>query len=122
MTPEAIAKREARQRERISKGLPPVVEQKRRPTKYTTTFEQPDHTVSWQQAWQGPQRIIHGHISQRGVPRVDLRDGNPFTVGVDTGCCFGYALTAAIFTNGISPEFVSVKARETYHPWPVSGG
>jgi hypothetical protein len=122
MTPEAIAKREARQKERIAKGLPPVVEQKRRPKAYTTTFEQPDHTVAWQQAWKGPQRVIHGHISQRGVPRIDLQDGSPFTVGVDTGCCFGYRLTAAIFEPSKPLEFASVKARETYHPWPASGG
>jgi bis(5'-nucleosyl)-tetraphosphatase (symmetrical) len=121
MTPEAIAKREARHAERIAKGLPPVVEQKRRPRKYTTTFEQPEHTLAWQAAWKGPERIIYGHAAQRGDPRIDLRDGVISTLGIDTGCVFGYKLTAAIFVDGRDPEFAQVQARQQYYEWPESG-
>ena len=118
MSPEAVAKREQRQRERTAKGLPPVAEQKRRPKKYVTTFEQPDNTVAWQKAWRGPQSVIYGHDAQRsGEPRVD-HHGQYMCLGIDTGCCFGNSLTAAIFEDGRFWETVSVRAKEKYYKWP----
>ena len=118
-TPEAIAKRERRQRERIAKGLPAVVEQKRRPKKYNTTYEQPGHSKAWQEVWPGPQKVIYGHAANKGMPRVDGLP--PGTIGVDTGCVYGYKLTAAILVDGEFREFAQVQAREEYYPWPTDG-
>lgn len=121
MTPEAIALREKRRQERIAKGLPAVVEQPRRKIqKYTTTFEQPEHTQSWQSAWTGPQNVIYGHTAQRGKPLVNNHNSCS-TIGIDTGCVFGYALSAVILVEGQAPEFISTPAKREYYPWPESG-
>jgi hypothetical protein len=117
-TPEAIAKREARQKERLEKGLPPVVEVKRRPKKYITTFDQPDGTKSWREAWPGPQNVIYGHDAQKGVVRREHNSHGATLVGIDTGCCFGHHLTAAIFTDGVLRDYASVQAKEVYYKWP----
>jgi len=128
MTPEALALREKRQQERIAKGLPAVAEQPRRKVQqYTTTFEQPDHTQAWQAVWPGPQNIIYGHDAQRsGKPRVDSRINNScssdvrevVTLGIDTGCCFGNSLTAAILLDDGHFETIQTPAHKKYFDWP----
>jgi hypothetical protein len=117
-SPEAVAKREARMKERLAKGLPPVVEQRRRPKRYTTTFEQPDHSKSWREAWPGPQNVIYGHDAQKGEPRREHNAHGATLVGIDTGCCFGHTLTAAVFIDGSLKDYVSVDAKEVYYKWP----
>jgi hypothetical protein len=113
----AAAKRAARQAARLAKGLPAVAEQKRRPRKFTTSYEQPDNTKRWQEMWRGPQSVVHGHIAQKGEVRIDERDGVR-VLGIDTACVYGFKLTAAIFADGEFREFAQVDAREEYYQWP----
>lgn len=42
----------------------------------------------WFQLWKGPERVIYGHDAIRG-----LQDHRPRTLGLDTGCVYGGALT-----------------------------
>jgi hypothetical protein len=74
----------------------------------------PENTVYWTERWNGPESIVYGHcIHDSYNARIDEHDGT-ICVGIDTGCCFGGHLTAAVFnTNGI--EFARVKAKQIYH-------
>jgi bis(5'-nucleosyl)-tetraphosphatase (symmetrical) len=118
MTPEALALREQRQQARLAKGLPAVAEQKRRPTKFTTSFDQPEGSVAWQWVWPGPQNVIYGHDAQRsGQVRVDDR-GSYVCFGIDTGCCFGENLSAFVLYDDGKFETFHVKAAKKYYEWP----
>jgi diadenosine tetraphosphatase ApaH/serine/threonine PP2A family protein phosphatase len=65
--------------------------------------------VFWADVWNGERAVVYGHSpAPSGQPRVI---GNTF--GIDTGCVYGGALTAAILENG-RWEFVSVRARRSY--------
>lgn len=44
----------------------------------------------WWQLWKGPQRVIYGHDAMRGL------QVHPDSVGLDTGCCYGGALSGFI--------------------------
>lgn len=88
---------------------------------------QPEGTAYWDMQWKGPESIIYGHCVH------DLKNCR-FTffediscVGIDTGCCFGGHLTAALLTNqprlleGITSylnnykiDLVQVKAKKKY--------
>ncbi|HEX8424355.1 MAG TPA: metallophosphoesterase [Pyrinomonadaceae bacterium] len=59
----------------------------------------------WYEAYRGEQTILFGHW-----PASAPRRG-PCAIGLDTGCVYGYQLTAYIVETG---EFVSVKARRAY--------
>jgi hypothetical protein len=83
-------------------------------------ISQPDGTVYWTEQWKGPESIVYGHCVHSLIePRND-----PFTtsttvghcIGIDTGCCFGGHLTAALFENSNHPaNFVQVKAKKKYY-------
>jgi serine/threonine protein phosphatase 1 len=69
---------------------------------------QTEHDVLWirepffsSSAWHGA-LVVHGHTpTTNGVPEV-----HPNRVNVDTGACFGRALTAAAFGSGkVEPVF-----------------
>lgn len=78
-------------------------------------YQQPEGTVYWAEAWNGPQSIVYGHIVQPGhKPRVD---NNMFNVciGIDTGCVFGGELTAWIYDPQKKEySFESVAAKKVY--------
>lgn len=69
----------------------------------------------WTDKWTGPENIVYGHHVVGEKPAVD---GHPVSgtmcMGIDTGCCFGKALTCAIFKDDIFSEFQSVPAKQTY--------
>jgi predicted phosphodiesterase len=85
---------------------------------------QPPNTRYWTELWDDPRtakHIVYGHCVHSLIePRVDIRGDFSF-YGIDTGCCFGGMLTAAILTktNEIYPsynvEFLQVKARKQYY-------
>lgn len=69
----------------------------------------PDRTsregVPWYEVYHGEKIVLFGHWPA-SVPRR-----GPRAIGLDTGCVYGYDLTAYIIE---SDEFVSVKARRAY--------
>ena len=42
----------------------------------------------WWQLWSRPEHVFYGHDAFRGL------QAHPRTTGLDTGCCYGNALTA----------------------------
>lgn len=89
---------------------------------------QPEGTSYWTEKWNGPESIIYGHcVHNLEKPRIDFRPSSliekPFCIGIDTGCCFGGHLTAAVFntpefihvTGTKDIEMVQVKAKKKYY-------
>ena len=61
--------------------------------------------VPWYERYEGDKIVLFGHW-----PAPEPRRG-PRAIGLDTGCVYGYDLTAYILETG---EFLSVKARRVY--------
>ncbi len=80
-------------------------------------METPPNGVYWVETWKGPESVVYGHIVHDGmIPRIERPPGLPdvVTLGIDTGCCFGGSLTAAVFGDGDFPELISVPALRQY--------
>ena len=71
----------------------------------------PDRTnregTPWYEVYDGPQTVLFGHWPA-SPPRRGRR-----AIGLDTGCVYGYALTAYVVE---SDKFISVPARRAYDP------
>lgn len=63
----------------------------------------------WAAEWPGPDLVIFGHDAARGLQR------HPHALGLDTGCCYGGELSAALI-EGDSLHLVSVPAKAVYKP------
>ena len=63
--------------------------------------------VPWYEQYDGDKTVLFGHW-----PASAPRRG-PRAIGLDTGCVYGYELTAYIIETG---EFLSVKAERAYDP------
>lgn len=61
--------------------------------------------IPWARAWNGPEHIYYGH-TPRPHPLC-----HPFATGLDTGCVYGYTLTAVVLPE---VEFLRVHARKAY--------
>ncbi len=70
----------------------------------TDEFGLPER-LNWATDYRGRAMVVYGHTP---VPNVEWFNN---TVNIDTGCCFGGALTALRYPEG---EFVSVSSRQTY--------
>lgn len=70
----------------------------------------PEGAVYWARRWRGPESVVYGHIVH------DLPMWEGLTFGIDTGCCFGGRLTAAIFdgSGGHTPGHHMVEAKRSY--------
>lgn len=60
----------------------------------------------WSEKWAGPPFVIYGHTPRPDPERLS------WSLGIDTGCVQGGALTACILPGC---ELVQVRARETYY-------
>jgi len=82
-------------------------------------LETSHHGVFWTELWTGPECVVYGHNVHEAVRR-DERGSGVLTLGIDTGCCFGGRLTAAIFeSDGSRLRFVEttdVAAARVYFP------
>jgi serine/threonine protein phosphatase 1 len=61
----------------------------------------------WADLWNGPPFVVYGHTPRPEVYKLK------WSVGIDTACCMGGALTAYILPE---KRFVQVKARRRYYP------
>lgn len=90
-------------------------------------LSQPEGTVYWTEMWHGPENIVYGHCVHDLInPRHDYYpyrgSKGVHCLGIDTGCCFGGHLTAALFTEpegihvigDMKTTFVQVKAKKKY--------
>ena len=75
---------------------------------HDVTEENKDQYVWWTDIWDGP-HVIYGHAVWMDYPRRDKT-----ATGIDTGCVFGGALTAALIWDGEIQSFWSVPARKKY--------
>ena len=66
----------------------------------------------WHLVYQGERRIICGHDARRGLLRVE-RNGDPWIVGIDTGCVYGGKLTGYLVHTD---RILQVDARRVYTP------
>ncbi len=85
----------------------------------------------WADIWTGPEILIYGHNAYPEVRHslrvlwdaCDVTDSTIKSgvgiraIGIDTGCCFGWKLTALVMTPGCRIDIVSVPARREYHPY-----
>lgn len=60
-------------------------------------FLRPRGSIWWGEAWIGPDSVVYGH-NVTTSPRWDHYPGC-YTLGIDTGACFGMSLTAAIWES-----------------------
>lgn len=76
---------------------------------------EPPGSFYWTEQWMGPESVIYGHevVSE---PRITMNKYGVQTIGIDTGCCFGGTLTAALFIPDKLPfvDCVAVKAKKAY--------
>lgn len=61
----------------------------------------------WADLWNGPPFVVYGHTPRPEVYKLK------WSVGIDTACCMGGALTAYVLPE---KRFVQVKARRRYYP------
>jgi bis(5'-nucleosyl)-tetraphosphatase (symmetrical) len=77
-----------------------------------------EDSIFWTKVWDGPENIVYGHCVYKNFPVIDHSPGGGVCVGIDTGCCFGFRLTALVLEDleGDDPamDFCSVAAREQY--------
>ena len=76
---------------------------------------QPEGTVYWDQQWKGPESIIYGHcVHDLKFPRINHIGLGLSCIGIDTGCCYGGHLTAALFQRDFPLEGGSIYKAQQY--------
>jgi diadenosine tetraphosphatase ApaH/serine/threonine PP2A family protein phosphatase len=67
----------------------------------------------WYRLYDHEYDVVYGH-SVFAQPNIQQNPGAGMTIGIDTGCCFGGALTAVIMDGSRKPYFISVKAKKIW--------
>jgi hypothetical protein len=67
---------------------------------------------SWHRVYTGERRVIFGHDARGGLVRVE-RDGQPWVIGLDSGCVYGGYLSGYILEED---HIEQVRARRAYKP------
>ena len=78
---------------------------------YRRTWPGPGGPRFWWEIYEGPP-VIFGHDARRGLVRRD-RDGEPWVVGLDTGCVYGGALSGWLVEE---ERLFQVPAAQIYRP------
>jgi len=74
-------------------------------------LKQPENSIFWADLWTGPEKVLYGHCVHSYKEPLIING----TYGLDTGCCFGGRMTAAVFHDpAAEPEIVQVQAFDTY--------
>jgi bis(5'-nucleosyl)-tetraphosphatase (symmetrical) len=87
-------------------------------SKLPGSWDQPPNSIYWADDWMGPENVIYGHavhsLTDPKVTRAGPQSNPVVTLGIDTGCCFGGRMTAAIIIDGQFTEFIQVQAKKPY--------
>jgi bis(5'-nucleosyl)-tetraphosphatase (symmetrical) len=87
-------------------------------SKLPDCFDAPPNSIYWADDWIGPENVVYGHaVHDLTNPKITYNGSITYpvwTLGIDTGCCFGGNLTAAIIVDGKFVEFKQVKAKKAY--------
>lgn len=75
-----------------------------------TPREAPEGSVLWTSLWKGPESVISGHIVVKSPTFEKTTTPGVQALLIDTGCCFGKKLTAAVFEGFGVPRLESVDA------------
>lgn len=99
----------------VHAGLHPSGSLKQTSRKRATTLRRwPTEKQSsplWYQVYEGKRRVIFGHDARRGLVRIE-REGEPWIIGLDTGCVYGGKLSGYLVR---ADRIVKVKAKRPYH-------
>lgn len=77
-------------------------------------LSEPEGSVPWFEAWEGPQSVVFGH---RPLKSPFLHKGDDFGIwGIDTSCVFGGSLTGLLYNQDmhVCIGTFSVKAEKAY--------
>lgn len=70
----------------------------------------------WTDVYAGDARVIYGHDARRGLFRRD-RDGEPWLIGLDSGCVYGGRLSGYLLDED---RVISVPALKAWRATPTS--
>lgn len=79
-------------------------------------FKPHDNSTFWTEFWDGGENVAFGHHVLDMENVLELPSAHGMTCyALDTGCCFGGKLSAAVFERGTqAPTYVQVKAHKKY--------
>ena len=100
----------------VHAALHPSGDRARTPRKMAITLrrfpEDADGDPYWWEVYEGPDGVVFGHDARRGLVRRE-RDGEPYLIGLDTGCVYGGKLSGWIAEED---RIVQADARAAYAP------
>jgi bis(5'-nucleosyl)-tetraphosphatase (symmetrical) len=81
------------------------------------------HIREWEEDWDQDYHVVYGHNVRSLVAPYARQVRGHWTLGIDTGCCFGGKLTAFVFDPKTERfSFCSVDALHAYAQWRPSVG